>query len=534
MLPKTVAEVVAHAGGLNVRLTKAEHKFIRRAAGTKAIIVTDKEDTQKGFCLCCNKKVILAEKTKHAEKMRCPSCAEEVQVKHLWRNMLTVHDRATFYIYRRSVINPQAVVAILLVCQQQWHRHYGQEIQKMRFEVEFVDSITLYLPGEGDVQIKPLKGQKIWETTYDYDNGCRRKPIEMYEVERRAPRCREASYFPNGYSNYCYKEELLEVAAGTPFSYGLKEYMPYAEDGFITYLHRLHKWPAYEWLCKMGLGCLVGKELKGHKEYYEHGVQCINWRGKRLDKILKVRLTKAEKKFLLDREKKYLEGTAFYHDAENIIKAKQNYPDIPLQELSCIHGLYRFGDIEGITARKLAKYAASLGELYMSDYYDYLRQLDQLNLPRNKKTLFPKNFAEVHTRLSERIKQKESMVYEDKYRVRRRQLRGLYRYANDEYCIICPPKVSMLIKEGELQHNCVGTYMKRVSEGNTNVVFLRKKTDWRTPFGTVEINNDGHVVQARAAYNKPLPETARAFVAKFAETVKKRIAENKKKGKKAA
>ena len=541
MLPKTVEEVLAHAGGLDIRLTEDEQKFIKNNAGARKIIVTNKDDKQKGYCLCCEKRVVIPDKIKHTTYIKCPSCNENVEVHHIWRNMWAISDKATIYIYRRSRTNPQAIVAILLLCRRFWQRIDGQDIEKARFEVEEVDNITVFMPGEGGMQIKPLRGAKAWGNVYDCSTGKKRAPAARYEIEKRAPRCRENIYQESGYYNcYAHLDQLQEITAGTPFSYGLNEYLPYAEDACIGYLHRVHRWPAYEWLCKMGLGALVGRQLKPDKAWHEYGVPFVNWRGKTLQKILKVNLTKAEKRFLLDKEKKHKSLNP--HQLANMLEIKQRYPELPLDALTHLTALdllkYQHAAVENslkdIPLQKLARYAQKQGRLSLRNYTDYLDQLEILHIPRNKKTLYPKDFAAEHTRLSERIKLKESMEYEAKYHQRRRELHGLYHYADDEYCIICPPKVSMLIKEGELQHNCVATYMKRVSEGNTNVVFLRKKTDWRTPLGTVEINNDGHVVQARAAYNKPLPETARAFVAKFAETVKKRIAENKKKGKKAA
>lgn len=543
MLPKTVEEVLAHAGGLNIKLTKSEQNFIKKHAGAKKIIVTNRDDKQKGYCLRCEKKVIIPDKTRHGEYISCPSCELKVRVHHIWRDMWTIYDMAAMYIYRRSCTNPQAIVAMLLLCRRFWRREDGASVEKARFEVRDVDNIAVFLPGEGGVQIKPLKGAKVWKTIYDYRIGKKRSPTDCYEIEKRAPRCRENIYQEYGYSCcYAHLQELREIAKGTTFSYGLKEYLPYAEDACLCYLHRMHKWPAYEWLCKMGLGSLVGQQFNPHKGWYESGVPFINWRGKNLKKILKVGLTKAEKRFLLDEEKKAKKHKVYRLDM--LMKIKQKYPEVPLDGLAHFVDLdlldyhYQCGAIEtslkDIPLQKLARYAQKQGRLSLHNYTDYLDQLEILGMPRNKKTLYPKDFAAEHTRLSERIKLKESMECEAKYHQRRRQLRGLYHYADDEYCIICPPKVSMLIKEGELQHNCVATYMGRVSEGSTNVVFLRRKADWRTPFGTVEINNDGHIIQARAAYNKPLPAAAREFVTKFAEAVKKRIAETKKKGKKAA
>ena len=65
--------------------------------------------------------------------------------------------------------------------------------------------------------------------------------------------------------------------------------------------------------------------------------------------------------------------------------------------------------------------------------------------------------------------------------------------------------------------------MDRVAAGKTNVVFVRAKENMRQSLGTVEISNTGNIVQARAAYNMPLPEDVMEFVKKLKDEVQRRI-----------
>ena len=95
------------------------------------------------------------------------------------------------------------------------------------------------------------------------------------------------------------------------------------------------------------------------------------------------------------------------------------------------------------------------------------------------------------------------------------KLEEKYSYQADGYAIIIPPNVEDFTREGLEMHNCVGGYKKRVADGSTQVVYIRKLDDMDKSFGTMEISTRETIIQARGKYNKDLPEDAEAFVEKF-------------------
>ena len=59
-----------------------------------------------------------------------------------------------------------------------------------------------------------------------------------------------------------------------------------------------------------------------------------------------------------------------------------------------------------------------------------------------------------------------------------------------------------IVKEGSMQRICIGGYVSRHSNGDTNLFFIRKKSDPIVPFYAIEANNNKEVVQIHGYCNK--------------------------------
>ena len=99
-----------------------------------------------------------------------------------------------------------------------------------------------------------------------------------------------------------------------------------------------------------------------------------------------------------------------------------------------------------------------------------------------------------------------------------------YFWQDDTYMIIPAGKCEELLKEGQVQHHCVGSsdrYMESMAEGKTWICFLRKKKDLQKPYYTLEIRlSDGHILQWRSEYNRQ-PDSK--VISKVLEKYKKHI-----------
>ena len=73
---------------------------------------------------------------------------------------------------------------------------------------------------------------------------------------------------------------------------------------------------------------------------------------------------------------------------------------------------------------------------------------------------------------------------------------------DENFVVACPLLPKDLATEGIELHHCVKSYIQRVAEGITNIMFIRKRDEKNVPFFTVEITNDGSIQQVHGFANR--------------------------------
>ena len=76
-----------------------------------------------------------------------------------------------------------------------------------------------------------------------------------------------------------------------------------------------------------------------------------------------------------------------------------------------------------------------------------------------------------------------------------------WTYEDGDFAVIAPQKPDDLAIEGTTLHHCVKSYIGRVTEGYTNIMFIRKISDKSKPFFTVEVSNSGAIEQVHGSCN---------------------------------
>ncbi len=91
-------------------------------------------------------------------------------------------------------------------------------------------------------------------------------------------------------------------------------------------------------------------------------------------------------------------------------------------------------------------------------------------------------------------------------------------YEENDFMIKTPKTADDLTTEGKILHHCVGSYRKAVSEGRTNILFLRKTTEPEKPYITIEVQDDT-IQQIHGKYNQTPCSTSRemSFVSRWCE-----------------
>lgn len=163
-------------------------------------------------------------------------------------------------------------------------------------------------------------------------------------------------------------------------------------------------------------------------------------------------------------------------------------------------------------------------EVSFNYYIDYLNMLDELKIPLNDKSAFPKNLTKSHDELVSTINQLKRELEEQAYIKRKKELKQLEQEI-DEFVFLVPKDLQEIVHEGCILHHCVGSksYLDRHSNGETNIVFIRKKESVHTPYFTMEYQNK-KVRQIQGKYNQEeVPKAVQEAVNKWQTKITKAI-----------
>lgn len=148
-------------------------------------------------------------------------------------------------------------------------------------------------------------------------------------------------------------------------------------------------------------------------------------------------------------------------------------------------------------------------------YIDYLRLMEQCNVPINETNACPRNLFQAHDHLVELNNALEREREEQAKRNRDRELKNKFdelvkarQYMEMEINslkFILPKRASDIVQEGSTLHHCVSTYVDRHASGTTTIVFIRNSEEPNKPLYTMEFCKK-EIVQIRAKYNQNPPK----------------------------
>ena len=72
-----------------------------------------------------------------------------------------------------------------------------------------------------------------------------------------------------------------------------------------------------------------------------------------------------------------------------------------------------------------------------------------------------------------------------------------------DYCFIYPKSTQDIKDEAVQQNNCVASYIKKVIEGQCDILFMRLKEAPDKSLVTIEVRNN-RIIQARQRFNDPV------------------------------
>lgn len=276
------------------------------------------------------------------------------------------------------------------------------------------------------------------------------------------------------------------------------------------YLALYCKYPAVEYLWKMGFGDWLREreDVGGHRFW-----MLVNLRAKTPDKLFRG-LDKADIR-LFRRENLGLAAALMYRTLKFAGAARPDKASAAFARALSAVSVDWCEIVQdcGIEIRQWRKYierqsrrAERALSTMLIEHRDYLEQLRRLGVYGDR---LPDDLHEAHARLSERERRLANRGKNVKFRTRRRLLGWMcWRYKG---MLIRPvDSAEEIVREGEEQNNCVAGYADRHADGKTIIMVLRKCSEPRKPWHTVEI--DPKTLECRQCYaahnHKRTPEAA--------------------------
>lgn len=466
-------------------------------------------DLQYAYCTHCQQEYLCGSGSvylRHNETWRCHKCDSNCIVKSSGRGRKHLVDDAYMVYYEKSVVDPNAIVA--------WGLHVVRDYSGDYYKIETqFRTVAMYL-------FQQKESTMLYR---DWGNK---------SAKRKAVRSEYRNSMKNK-SWYFSEESVVSAVKGTPFQYSTWEKYKCQSPDLVEFFDLAAKYPCVEYLTKLGLRSLIEAKLIGRQT---HGV--VNWRGKNLEKVL--RLSKAELKDLRSAPIKVDPLTLHsFHFFKRIGLPLSFHQAYQLQDLS--EGYYLD------EAKKLSNYAPFtrivqyiLKQLRREDvtkhyrnaysiltaWRDYLKDCVELGMDTGQEhILFPNNIYTAHQKSIEKVKIKHDSALNE---LIGKRIADLLKYSFElNGLFIRPAQDSVeLFKEGKALNHCVGRYAKTYAEGKTNLFVLRKVDEPDTPFYTMEII-DNKIIQTRGKSNCLPTDEVEAFIQAF---TKARLSKKKRTG----
>jgi DNA-directed RNA polymerase subunit RPC12/RpoP len=468
----------------NTVLLNSRYVFVQRSKGSKQ---------QYGYCTHC-KKQFKTNDLKHNQDTQCPECKSLCIVKQSGLGRSQLVDSAYFVWYEKSLVNSQAMVARGIYVKRDYSGDYRKVVTEHSTVVYY-----LFEPGQSSMMM-----------AYGWGGWAIRKEVgTLYHTTMNYNRC------------YVSIESIHSAVKGTPFQYSTWEnYLDYSED-MVQFFDLAAKYPCIEYLSKMGLQHLITHKLRGFNTY-----RAINWRGKTINKVL--RLSKVEIKELLTIKHKTTPLTL--HSYHHFKKQGIQLTFEEAHELCNFIDGYRKVDLNKITEyaplarvikyifRQLAKPGVkkrySSADSIVGALRDYIRDCIELGMDLTQEhVLFPNNLYEAHQKTIRKVKIKVDESLNLKITARLKELE-IFRFEYQDLLIRPAASSIELFEEGKKLNHCVGGYSKNYADGKTNLFVLRKASDPDKPFYTVEMIGK-EIVQVRGLRNCKATKEIEAFMKVF-------------------
>ena len=437
-------------------------------------------------------------KSKHLDYGWCPLCGARVQFRSLNMGRKHLNNRIFLIVYSKSEIDGDAITCVGYSADVYWNEMNAPENMAPPIKID---------PFEVCV-FRDKKGGQRFLKENDYFSG---KENEWHYKWIRKRECKSGYMKGDGFFGYGVESNrkfLLDITAfeetveGTRIGKllpALKECEGNAWFDKIGMIDRMMRYPCIEYIIRLGFLRLAVNTID------QKCGNILNYRGKTAKAVLR----------LTDEQWGEVKGKRLDISIDTL-KMKDYFAKYGIRtnmELCVwVEGFDKFY-VDDVIARareigtepiKVLNYCKRK-DVQLHDYMDYIRQLDELRMPKDKKYLFPKNFETMHNRMTNRIGYKKNRKYDTAISKR---LEGLGEYCFSSCGLVIRPMASSaeIVNEGTALCHCVGGYVAGYANGNSILCALRYEEAPDIPLYTVEFSKTGELVQCRGRHNRIDPK----------------------------
>lgn len=448
----------------------------------------------------------------------CPYCKRDAALKHISRGRKSLHEEQQVVLIKKLYYNTIWLRAFYC------YKEYRQAVD----DLPQISETARYRlrPGEVDV----YKYEHSWKKRSQWVK--RKNPIEPFNNVGFG---QFKTYYILGEENLkgsflkyldlsvCYKDYGKYIT-------GIRD-QPVADLKLVKYICRFTMYPITESLVKAGFIDIIGDAVVEGKEHR----RLYNWQATRLATFFKS-LNRAEIRWLSKFPHKTPQLTllTLYKKASKhkTLAAYERYNKQLEQDgianFKTKQDLLTFAVKYKLTPERFYGYLKKQFEstnvcLYpigaiIEMYRDYVKFATDLKLDlKNEVVLMPKCLKEAHDNAAQTLTAIKAEKEKQAMQELTKKLKAKYDFEYGDYIIKVPESMQEIINEGKALCHCVGGYAHRHAEGTVVILFLRKKTDYHTPFVTIEMNGNKHV-QYHGYKNdtrKPLPKSVKDFMQEF-------------------
>ena len=159
-------------------------------------------------------------------------------------------------------------------------------------------------------------------------------------------------------------------------------------------------------------------------------------------------------------------------------------------------------------------YGSASGSFTFSDYRDYLD--NQKEMYGKIKEKYPQYWLSEKQMMCNKYNAWKQVQKALGFKINQEEMQK-YEYTNEFFRVIVPLMSSDILDEAEQQQHCVASYVDRIRDGKTHIVFIRYDDKPEESLLTVEINTSGEICQVRGFMNRAYNRHEYDFMVEWAK-----------------